>query len=163
MIEYEKLISMIPDVKLGDLVITNSYEFAGALPSYQNLIYINELKNFYHQGYTVDWVISVDDEEYSIEIEVEKGICILINNLTWLSAKHLKYLYEEQGLYTYKIVAMDDDEPFKYFVILKKRCCTRCRFRDNACCPKSEMNSDNEDTHQHEKKNERFDFLSFLL
>lgn len=161
MIDYEKLFLNIPNVKDGDLILTNSYDFAGVLPSKINSIYINELKTF-GRNMKPDWVISVDDDYYS-EIDVEKGICCLENNLSFLTAKKLEYLYHQQGLYVYKIIAMDQDEIYKYFVILKKRCCSRCKFRNNSCCPLTEEKVE-EHTHEHsEKKNERFDFVDFIL
>lgn len=167
MIDYQKLLSNIPNLNYGDLVLTNSYDFAGVLPSNQNLIYINKFKNFCGERYLSDWIISVDDVEYATEFDIEKGICYLVDNLSWLNVERLKYLYHEQGLYVYKIIAMDDDEPFKYFVILKKRCCSRCKFRDNACCPV--INNDPKHTteelkhiHTHTDKHERFDFFTIL-
>lgn len=164
MIDYQKLLSNIPNLKHGDLVLTNSYDFAGVLPSNQNLIYINNFKNFCGERYLSDWIISVDDIEYSIEFEVEKGICCLENNLNWLHAEKLKYLYHQQGLYVYKIIAIDTNEPFKYFVILKKRCCSRCKFRDNSCCPNAttETTEEIKHIHTHTDKYERFDFFSFI-
>jgi hypothetical protein len=183
MIDYEKLFLNIPNIKDGDLVLTNSYDFAGVLPSKINLIYINELKTF-GRNMKPDWVISVDDVYYS-EIDVEKGICCLENNLSFLTARKLEYLYHQQGLYVYKIIAIleptvpvkppflsmgsegnDEFPQNKYFIILKKRCCSRCKFRNNSCCPLTENNEKVEEhthEHTHEKKYERFDFVDFIL
>lgn len=162
MIDYVKLISNIPNLKNGDLVVTNSYYFASSLLSTQNLIYIDRFKDL--NGVKPDWIIALDDVEYSFDHEVEKGICCLQTSLDFLTAPKLKYWYEELGLYVYKILIMDDnDEKYKYFVIFKCRCCTRCRFRNNACCPSS---SENVEEHSHSyssEKNEIFDFVNFIL
>jgi hypothetical protein len=160
MIDYQKLISNIPNLADGDLVLTNSYYFAGSLNAKQNLIYINDFKNFYSDPIRSDWVISVGEIEYSSMFSAEKGICCLENDLSYLTAKNLKCLYQEQGLYIYKIIALDESEEYKYFIILKKRCCTRCRFRNNSCCPTTELSEP--ETHQH-SENQRFDFFDFIL
>ena len=165
MIDYQKLISNIPNLADGDLVLTNSYYFAGSLNAKQNLIYINDFKNFYSDPIRSDWVISVGEIEYSSMFSTEKGICCLENDLSYLNSKNLKCLYQEQGLYVYKIISLEDDvEPYKYFIILKKRCCTRCRFRNNSCCPTTtELSEPETHQHQHSEKNERFDFFDFIL
>jgi len=162
MIDYSKLISNIPNLKDGDLVVTNSYEFAGSLTAKQNLIYINNFKNFNSDPIRADWIISVDEEEYSTNLETEKGICCLEDNLSFLTAKNLEYLYHEMGLYIYKIIALDETEEYKYFIIFKKRCCTRCRYRNNACCPNVELSEPETHQHQH-SENQRFDFFDFIL
>jgi len=165
MIDYVKLISNIPNLKDGDLVVTNSYEFAGSLNVKQNLIYIDNFKNFNSEQIRSDWVISVREIEYSTNFETEKGICCLENDLSFLTAKNLEYLYHEQGLYIYKIIALDESDEYKYFIILKKRCCTRCRFRNNACCPNATTETAEEIKHAHigeENKGTRFDFFTFI-
>ncbi len=162
MIDYQKLVSHIPNIENGDLFLTNSYDFAGVLTKDLNLIYINKFKNFNMEGiYQTDWIVATDEIEYVSDFSsIEKGICCLEQNLLFLNPDNLKHLYHDMGLYVYKIVVLDDED-YKYFIILKKRCCTKCNLRANACCPNAVQVEEPVHTHS-EKKYERFDFYTTL-
>ena len=155
--DYKKMISNIPDLSEGDLIMTNSYDFVNCLSSKQNLIYVNDFRDFMDH-IKPDWIIAVDaNDEYITDFLTEKGACILTNDIDWLlNSKHLRHLYEVLGFYTYKIIVFDNQE-FKYFIILKKRCCSRCKYRNSSCCDENE----NEDENKHDKTT-RFDFLNYI-
>jgi len=148
---YKKLIERVPDLLDGDLIMIDSYNFVDSFTSKQNLIYVNNFKDF-TDTVKPDWLITELFENILNIDNVEKGICILTNEIDWLLDLHnIKQLYEVLGYFTHSIVLTDSKE-FKYFIILKKRCCSRCKFRDTACCDKDE---------EHDKSI-RFDFLNYI-
>jgi len=148
---YKKLIERVPDLLDGDLIMIDSYNFVDSFTSKQNLIYVNNFKDF-TDTMKPDWLITELFENILNIDNVEKGICILTNEIDWLLDLHnIKQLYEVLGYFTHSIVLTDSKE-FKYFIILKKRCCSRCKFRDTSCCDKDE---------EHDKSI-RFDFLNYI-
>jgi len=148
---YKKLIERVPDLLDGDLIMIDSYNFVDSFTSKQNLIYVNNFKDF-TDTVKPDWLITELFENILNIDNVEKGICILTNEIDWLLDLHnIKQLYEVLGYFTHSIVLTDSKE-FKYFIILKKRCCSRCKFRDTSCCDKDE---------EHDKSI-RFDFLNYI-
>ena len=141
----------MPDLLDGDLIMIDSYNFVDSFTSKQNLIYVNNFKDF-TDTVKPDWLITELFENILNIDNVEKGICILTNEIDWLLDLHnIKQLYEVLGYFTHSIVLTDSKE-FKYFIILKKRCCSRCKFRDTSCCDKDE---------EHDKSI-RFDFLNYI-
>jgi len=150
---YKKLINRIHNLSDGDLIMTDSYNFIDAFSSKQNLIYVNNFKEF-TDTVRPDWMVTELFDENILNIDnVEKGICLLTNEIEWLFDSHnLKQLYEVLGYYTHSIILTDNKE-FKYFLILRKRCCSKCKFRDTTCCNKDE---------EHDNQLIRFDFLNYI-
>lgn len=101
--------------------------------------------------------------------KTSKGYAFLINEQGFasLTPPRLKSLYQEKGVFIYKIVVCNVKKwrGRYYFVIVKNRCCIACKKKKEGCCPKlTEEQKAKIEEHEHEelKLKERFDFFDFV-
>jgi len=195
-----ELLKHIPDL---DPTATVFEPFAGegawvrSFPETQNII---QTEIEYGKDYTsvnleetpVDWVIT--NPPFCLDVEgsekrenafykladyfagkTSKGFAFLINEqcLSALTPPRLKHLYQEKGMYVYKMVVCNVKKwrGRYYFVIFKNRCCIACKKKKEGCCPKltaeqkAKMEAEHDEHEREEMKKlmkERFDFFDFV-
>jgi hypothetical protein len=195
----KELIKHVPDLKQTD---TFFEPFAGeggwikAFPEEANVIQTEiehgtDYKSINLDTALVDWVITnppfkLDNEKGKRENsffklvdyfagKTKKGFAFLGNDycLSAMTPVRLKKLHEK-GVYIHKIVVCNIKK-WKgryFFIIFKNRCCSACKHKKIACCPKltevsiekeEERVSIEKEKEEHEKKEkQRFDFFDFV-
>lgn len=195
-----ELIKHIPDLTTTDLVFepfSGEGNWVRAFPNEQNIITTEieqgtDYKSVDLKNAGVDWVIT--NPPFRLENEkgkrvnsfyylcdyfagkTNKGFAVLANDccLATLTPKRLKDLYQNKGVYVYKMVVCSIKKwrGRYFFVIFKNRCCNACKLKKEGCCPKmteaekkeyeENMKDAENHHHHHHGGKERFDFFDFV-
>jgi len=200
------LVKHIPDLNSGDLVFepfSGEGNWLKALTE-QNTIsteieHGTDYRSINLEETLVDWVITNPPYRVLMEGEKEdgkrenafinlanyfagktnKGFAFLLNDKCFsaLTPPRLKKLYEEKGVFIYKIVVCSVKKwrGRYFFIIFKNRCCLACKRKKQGCCPKlsdeerAKIYAEIDEEERKEKeeelkkaKGERFDFFDFI-
>lgn len=204
----KELLKHIPDFKTTDLVFeafAGEGNWVKAMSPDQNVILTEiehgtDYRSINLDEALVDWVIT--NPPYRILSEGEeadgkrenafinlanyfagktnKGFAFLLNDKCFsaLTPPRLKHLYEDKGVFIYKIVVCSVKKwrGRYFFIIFKNRCCLACKRKKQGCCPKlsdeerAKMYAEIDEEERKEKeeelklmsKGERFDFFDFI-
>jgi hypothetical protein len=165
----KQLVERIPELPHTGVVLTQEHWISALSPEQNILLGQVDLEA------SIDWVVFTSNTFYDHALtycgKTNKGVALLLPDLSELTPPRLKTLYEQNGVFVYKIVVVSISKKMHYFVILKNRCCIACKKKKVGCCPKltEEQKAKLEAEHaEHEREEakkmmlERFDFIDYL-